>query len=52
MNRKVLPLIPLLLGLLSTTLPLPANEGYWVLDKNSVTGGGGTGFSSGTCIGL
>ena len=42
MNRKVLPLILLLLGLLSTTLPLPANEGYWVLDKNSVTGGGGS----------
>ena len=40
--RKTLPLLLGLLGLLSTTLPLPANEGYWVLDKNSVTGGGGS----------
>ena len=39
--RKALPLLLGLLGLLSAALPLPANEGYWVLDKNSVTGGSG-----------
>ena len=40
MNRKVLPFLLVLLGLL-VTLPLLANEGKWVLQKNNVLGGSG-----------
>ena len=41
MNRKLLSFLLVLLSLLST-LPLLANEGKWVLQKNAVIGGGGS----------